>query len=69
MSILIDEPLAEYVSPEEHEAHAEAALLVAQYHRKKAQAMRYRLDGEINYAQRREAECDALASQIESLDQ
>lgn len=67
MSVIIDTPLAEYASPEEHEEHARAAFLMADYHKFKAQAMRHRLAGRILKALPLEGRCDTLAKKIEAL--
>lgn len=66
MSILIDEPLAEYASPEEHAEHAEFARLVASYHELRAMSMQARLAGDIQQAQGLETAADAVAAEIEN---
>lgn len=67
VEITFDTPLADYVSPEEHEAHAKTARIVADYHEFKARAVRARLVGNIALAQGFEEKCERLASAFRTL--
>ncbi len=67
VEIAFDTPLADYVSPEEHETHASAAQMVARYHEFKARAVRARLTGNLELAYGFEQKCEALRTAFRAI--
>lgn len=62
---MFENHLAEYVDAKEHRDHAHFARKVAEYHDFKAQAMDFRMVGNIPLAQIFEEKCDKLAEWME----
>lgn len=65
--LVLEDPMATYVSAEEHELHAKISRLSAKYHEASAKAVTARLRGDIATAQKYGQEVDAAAEQIEAL--
>ena len=57
--------LAEYVSPDEHVAHARFAELVSQFHFKRAASIRARNAGNVPHAQLYENEAARLSREVD----
>ena len=67
MSIVFDNPLAEYADEAEHWQHSHLAQLVSDYHRMRARAMSCRESGNIPGALMQEQDADKLAEEIKEL--
>lgn len=58
--------LAQYVTAEEHEEHADYALLLHHYHASRGRSAKLRLAGSVQAAMLEEARGDSLAARIEA---
>jgi hypothetical protein len=65
MTLVLDNPLAEYLTSVEHHNHAQYAYLVFKYHKMKCSAIDNRDAGILDDALRADKECDHLAALIE----
>ena len=64
-TLLLDDPLAEYETAEEHRLHAEFARLVLAYHHARSGSVHFKKRRQMNKARRWEAMADELRAAIE----